>query len=61
MNVSFEKLNDVEGKIIVNVEESDYKAKVEAEIKKSAVHTAFPDSVRVTCPWASSCACSASR
>ncbi|MDE6756038.1 MAG: trigger factor [Muribaculaceae bacterium] len=34
MNVSFEKLNDVEGKIIVNVEESDYKAKVEAEIKK---------------------------
>jgi trigger factor len=34
MNVSFEKLNDVEGKIIVNVEESDYKAKVESEIKK---------------------------
>ncbi len=34
MNVSFEKLNDVEGKIIVNGEESDYKAKVEAEIKK---------------------------
>lgn len=34
MNVSFEKLNDVEGKIIVNVEESDYKAKVDAEIKK---------------------------
>lgn len=34
MNVSFEKLNDVEGKIIVNVEENDYKAKVDAEIKK---------------------------
>lgn len=34
MNVSFEKLNDVDGKIIVNVEESDYKAKVESEIKK---------------------------
>ena len=34
MNVSFEKLNDLEGKIIVNVEESDYKAKVDAEIKK---------------------------
>lgn len=34
MNVSFEKLNDVEGKIIVNVEESDYKAKVDSEIKK---------------------------
>ena len=34
MNVSFEKLNDVEGKIIVNVEESDYKAKVDSEIKR---------------------------
>lgn len=34
MNVSFEKLNDVEGKIVVNVEENDYKAKVDAEIKK---------------------------
>lgn len=34
MNVSFEKLNDVEGKIIVNVEENDYKAKVDAKIKE---------------------------
>lgn len=34
MNVSFEKLNDVEGKITVNVEESDYKAKVDSDIKK---------------------------
>lgn len=42
MNVTFEKLNDVEGKIIVNVEESDYKAKVDAEIKKIGRTHAIP-------------------
>lgn len=34
MNVTFEKLNDVSGKIIVNVEEPDYKAKVEHDLKE---------------------------
>lgn len=34
MNVSFEKTNDVEGKIIVNVEEADYKPQVDKEIKQ---------------------------
>lgn len=42
MNVSLEKLNDVEGKLIVNVEESDYKAKVDSEIKKIGRTHAIP-------------------
>lgn len=33
MNVTFEKLDDVSGKIIVNVEENDYKEKVEKELR----------------------------
>lgn len=40
MNVTIDKTSDVEGKIIVNVEESDYAAKVKEEIKKvAATHT----------------------
>ncbi len=34
MNISFEKIGDVAGKLTVNVEENDYKAKVNAELKK---------------------------
>ena len=34
MNLSFEKIGDVAGKLTVNVEENDYKAKVNAELKK---------------------------
>lgn len=42
MNVTIEKLNDVEGKIIVNVEENDYKAKVEKELKEIGRTHAIP-------------------
>lgn len=34
MNISFEKIGNVAGKLTVNVEENDYKAKVNAELKK---------------------------
>lgn len=34
MNISFEKIGDVAGKLTVNVEENDYKAKVNAQLKK---------------------------
>lgn len=34
MNVNLEKINDTAGKLIVNVEEADYKQKVADELKK---------------------------
>lgn len=34
MNVSLEKINETTGKLIVNIEEADYKAKVADELKK---------------------------
>lgn len=34
MNVTFDKIDDVSGKIIVNVEENDYKEKVEKELRQ---------------------------
>lgn len=42
MNVTFDKLNDVEGKIIVNVVEDDYKAKVEKDLKEIGRTHAIP-------------------
>lgn len=34
MKITFEKIDDCNGKLIVNVEEADYKAKVDEELKK---------------------------
>lgn len=42
MNVTLEKSNDVNGKIIVNVEENDYKDKVEKELKEIGQTHAIP-------------------
>lgn len=42
MNVTLEKSNDVNGKIIVNVEENDYKDKVEKELKEIGHTHAIP-------------------
>ncbi len=39
MNVNLEKINDTAGKLIVNVEEADYKQKVADELKKNRPHT----------------------
>ena len=46
MNINKEPLSDTSAKIVVSIEEADYKDKVTAELKKSARHTPSPVSAR---------------
>lgn len=54
MDVTLEKTKDLEGYIVVKIQEADYADRVKKSLRKSARPVRFPDSAKAISIWYSS-------